>query len=188
MWSMPLKWFNIDTQRLNNVVKIVGQKNVDALKLAQFHIKADMQKFGERVKEQLTNMVKAVESIKTVIDSSVHSPLAKHEMKAILLAYQEKVKLPNYIIEQIMKAVKEKTVWGFSNAISWVRTHGDFKDFRICKPVEDRPLTRTLENIAGEVLSLTPTINDFHKKVGEFTLDNLLPKKEEAVVLATVPS
>lgn len=185
MWEIPLKWFNIDTQRLNNVVKVVGQQNVDALKLAQFHIKADMQKFKSRVKEQLAGMVKAVEAIKTVIDDSVHSPLSRKEMEAILTAYKDKVKLPNYIIEQIMAHIEEETVWGFSQAVSWVRTHGDFKAFRICKPIEDRPLTRTLENIAGEVLSLTPTINDFHDKVGKFTLDNLVPK-EEAVATATV--
>jgi hypothetical protein len=187
MWSLPLKWFNIDTQRLNNITSMIGAEKVQTLKMAQFHIKPNMEKFQAEVTDQLAGMVKAVEAIKVVINKSVQSPLSKSEMRAILTAYQNKMNLPNYIIKQILDNVKEETVWAFSNAISWVRTHGDFKQFRICKPVEDRPLTRSLENIAGEVLSLTPTINDFHGKVGEITLDRLvLPKQEqEAVVQAT---
>jgi len=126
-------------------------------------------------------LAKSVEAIKTVIDKSIHSPLAKAEMKAILEAYAVKTQLPKYVIEQIMANIDEETVWGLSQAISWVRTHGEFKDFKICKPVEERDLTQKLENIAGEVLSLTPTINDFHKKVGEITLERL--KKMKNVVL-----
>jgi hypothetical protein len=186
MWSVPLKWFNIDTQRLNNIASMIGAEQVQTLKMAQFHIKPNLERFQGEVTEQLEGMVKAVEAIKVVINKSVHSPLSKSEMRAILTAYQNKVNLPDYIIKQIMDNVREETVWGFSNAISWVRTHGEFKQFRICKDIEDRPLTRTLENIAGEVLSLTPTINDFHQKVGEITLDRLVPKEEqEAVVQAT---
>jgi hypothetical protein len=184
MWSVPLQWFGINTQRLNNIAKVIGNEQVQALKLAQFHISPNMEKFAGNVKEQLATMVKSVEALKVVIDKSVHSALDKSEMRAILTAYQNKVNLPNYIIKQIMEHVEEETVWAFSNAISWVRTHGDFKQFRICKPIEDRPLTKTLENIAGEILSLTPTLNDFHKRVGKITLNRLVPQKE-AVVQAT---
>lgn len=42
------------------------------------------------------------------------------------------------------------------------------------KSVEDRDLTWRLEKIAGEVLSLTPTINDIHKKHGDITLEFLV--------------
>jgi hypothetical protein len=72
----------------------------------------------------------------------------------------------------------EETIWGFSNAVSWVRTHGDFKftnsSHPMFKSVEDRDLTWRLEKIAGEVLSLTPTINDIHKKHGDITLEFLV--------------
>ena len=77
-----------------------------------------------------------------------------------------------------MKHVEDETVWGFSQAVSWVRTHGDFKFVAsanaMFKSVEDRDLTWRLENIAGEVLGLTPTIIDIHKKFGEITLDFLV--------------
>jgi hypothetical protein len=179
MWSVPLQFFGIDTQRLKTTAKVLGAEKVKALALSQFHIKPDMGKFKAEVREQLEEMVPALEAMQVIIDESIHSPLNRTEMEAILHAYQTKVQLPKYIVEQIMKQLKEETIWGFSQAISWVRTHGEFKQFRICKPIEDRPLTRTLENIAGEVLSLTPTINDFHAKVGEITLKRLLPKEQE---------
>lgn len=177
MWQMPLNFFGINTKRLDNIYKVLGQENVEALKLAQYHIRPDMAKFAEKVKTQLATMVKAVEAMQVVIDKSIHSPLKRAEMEAILEAYSEKANLPNYVVKQILEHIEEETVWGFSQAVSWVRTHGEFKQFRICKPVEDRELTRKLENIAGEVLSLTPTINDFHKKVGDITLEKLLPKE-----------
>jgi len=177
MWQVPLKWFNIDTQRLDNIVKAVGAENVQNLNMLQLHFKTDMADFEEKVGEQVAQLAKSVEAIKTVIDKSIYSPLKKSEMEAILLAYQEKTNLPKYVVEQIVKAVEEETVWGFSQAISYVRTHGEFKDFKCCRPVEERDLTQKLENIAGEVLSLTPTINDFHKKVGDITYERLVPKE-----------
>lgn len=128
-------------------------------------------------------LVKSMKGISVVIDQSIHSPLSKAEMQNILEAYQTKSKsfLPNYIVEQIMKHVDEETVWGFSNAVSWVRTHGDFKftdsQDPMFKPIEDRDLTWRLESIAGEVLSLTPTINDIHKTHGEMTLEFLIGKE-----------
>lgn len=178
MWELPLKWFNIDVERLDNIYKVLGEEQVEALKLAQFHIKPNLESFKQNVKEQLAKMVKSVEALQPIIDQSIHSPLNKQEMEAILTAYEARVHLPKYIVKQILEHVEEETVWGFSQAISWVRTHGKFKMFRICKPIEDRQLTKTLENIAGEVLSLTPTINDFHEKVGDITLERLLPKEK----------
>ena len=177
MWEVPLQWFDIDVERLDNIVKAIGSENVQNLNMLQLHFKTDMAEFERKVSDQVANLAKSVEAIKTVIDESIHSALSIGEMASILEAYRVKAKLPKYIIEQILAHVEEETVWGFSQAVSWVRTHGDFKDFKICKPVEERPLTQKLENIAGEVLSLTPTINDFHKKVGEITLERLLPKE-----------
>jgi len=184
MWQAPLQFFKIDASRLDNIYKVLGAENVEALKLAQFHINPDMQKFSEEVKTQLKSMVKAMKKMRVVIDQSINSPLSFSEMAAILEAYSRKAGIPEYVVEQIMNHAKEmgqETIWGFSNAVSWVRTHGEFKNFAICKPVEDRELTRKLENIAGEVLSLTPTINDIHKRVGEITLERLLPAESKEI-------
>jgi len=184
MWQAPLQFFKIDATRLDNIYKVLGAENVEALKLAQFHINPDMQKFAEEVKTQLKSMVKAMKKMRVVIDQSINSPLAFSEMAAILEAYSRKAGIPEYVVKQIMEHAKEmgqQTIWGFSNAVSWVRTHGEFKNFAICKPVEDRDLTRKLENIAGEVLSLTPTINDIHKRVGEITLERLLPGESKEI-------
>ena len=184
MWEAPVQFFGIDVKRLDNIYKVVGAENVKMLKLAQFHINPDLEKFGEQVKTQLEGMVRAMEKMQVVIDDSIYSPLKLSEMEAILEAYRRKAGLPKYIIRQILDYVVAmgpnfETVWGFSNAVSWVRTHGEFKNFAICKPREDRELTRKLENIAGEVLSLTPTINDFHDKYGDITLEKLLPNEKD---------
>jgi len=183
MWMAPLQFFGIDTRRMDNIYKVLGAENVENLKLAQFHISPDMEEFAKEVKGQLKGMVKSMKKMKVVIDESIHSPLSRKEMEAILEAYRRKLNLPKYVIEQILDQVRAETVWGFSQAVSWVRTHGEFKEFKICKPVEDRDLTRKLENMAGEVLSLTPTINDLHRKVGEITLEKLLPGESVEVLV-----
>jgi len=131
-------------------------------------------------------MVKAMAKMQVIIDESIHSPLSWDEMEAILEAYRRKAGLPKYIAEQILEHVEEATVWGFSQAVSYVRTHGHFKEFKICKDVEDRELTRKLENIAGEVLSLTPTINAFHEKVGDITIEKLLPGEEKEILVSQI--
>jgi len=128
-----------------------------------------------------------MQKIVPVIETSIHSELTKPEMQNILLAYQSKAKafLPEYIIEQIMDHVEDETIWGFSQAVSYVRTHGQFKFTNstnaMFKPVEDRDMTWKLENIAGEVLSLTPTIIDIHKK-HTITLEFLVGAEKAAEI------
>jgi hypothetical protein len=113
---------------------------------------------------KMKSMAKVVEKhMIPVIEESRKVQLTKKEMKAILDAYAEKVHLPEYIIEQILDSVEENTVWGFSNAVSWTRTHGQFDERRSQLPREQRPLTQILENIAGEVLSITRTIAKLKK-------------------------
>ena len=189
MWQAPLNFFGISTKRLDSIYKVLGEENVKALQLAQFHINPDMKEFEHEVKTQMKAMVKSLEKMKVVIDQSINSPLKVSEMEAILEAYSRKVGIPEYVRKQVLAKVKEmgyETVWGFSQAVSWVRTHGDFKNFSICKPVEERDLTRNLENISGEVLSLTPTINDFHAKVGEIILEKLLPGEAKEIQVRVV--
>lgn len=184
MWQVPQQFFNIEVKRLNNIVKYLGAENVENINLLQFHLKGSSEELKEELHEGIAKLVKAMEKITPVIDKSIHSPLSKAEMENILLAYQTRSKsyLPDYIVEQILEHVEEETVWGFSQAVSWVRTHGKFKftesTHPMFKDVEDRELTWRLEAIAGEVLSLTPTINDIHKKYGEITLEFLVGEEK----------
>jgi hypothetical protein len=188
MWQFPEQFFNVPMKRLDSIAKIVGAEGIKDVAMLQLHLKPDMEAFKTELKTGLANMIKTMEKIQPVIDKSIHSPLSRLEMENILLAYQTKSKsyIPEYVMEQILKHVDEETVWGFSQAVSWVRTHGDFKfvssSNAMFKPVEERDLTWRLENIAGEVLSLTPTINDIHKKHGEITLEFLVgPEQAEAI-------
>jgi hypothetical protein len=184
MWQVPQQFFNLDIKRLDNIVKYVGAENVENINLLQFHLKGSSEELKQELSEGIAKLIKAMEKITPVIDKSIHSPLSRAEMENILLAYQSRARsfLPDYIIEQILEHVEEETVWGFSQAVSWVRTHGKFKftesTHPMFKDVEDRELTWRLEQIAGEVLSLTPTINDIHKKFGEITLEFLVGEEK----------
>jgi len=107
-------------------------------------------------------------------------------MKAILEAYKQNVELPDYIVNQIVENIPRdekgnpiETIWSFSNAISYVRTHGELKVTKRSLPREHRSLTFKLDRIAAEIISLTPTIIDLKSKVGEITKEILLkPPKE----------
>lgn len=184
MWQFPQQFFKIDLKELRTIQKVIGAENVENIQMLQFHLKPDMEQFQKDLTSGISKMIKSMAKVTVVIDKSIKSPLNRNEMQNILWAYQSKSKsyLPDYIIEQIMKAIEEETVWGFSQAVSWVRTHGNFKftdsTNAMFKTVEDRDLTWRLENIAGEVLSLTPTINDIHKQGGEITLEFLVGDEE----------
>jgi hypothetical protein len=188
MWQFPEQFFKVPMKRLDSIAKIVGQEQVKNIAMMQFHIKPDMEAFKEELKTGLAGMIRTMEKIQPVIDKSIHSPLSKVEMERILLAYQTRGKsyIPDYIVEQVMAHVDEETVWGFSQAVSWVRTHGDFKFVpstnAMFKPVEERDLTWRLENVAGEVLSLTLTINDIHKKHGQITLEFLVGEEQAKTI------
>jgi hypothetical protein len=184
MWQFPQQFFNVDMKRINSIVKLVGAENIKDVSMLQFHIKPDMDAFKAELSEGLKSMIKTMEKIQPIFDKSIQSPLKKKEMENILLAYQTRGTsyLPDYIVEQVLKHVEDETIWGFSQAVSWVRTHGEFKftlsSNPMFKPLEDRDLVWRLENIAGEVLSLTPAINDIRKKRGEITLEFLVGEEK----------
>ena len=188
MWQFPEQFFKVDVKRLNNIVKIIGAENVKNFSLAQFHLKPDLEEFKKHLETGINNMVEAMKKVTPVIDKSIHSPLRRAEMENILRAYQTKGNsyVPDYVVDMIMEHVEDETVWGFSQAVSWCRTHGQYKFSSSTHPMfkerEDKDLTWRLENIAGEVLSLTPTINDIHKKHGPMTLDFLVGKEKAAEV------
>jgi hypothetical protein len=192
MWQFPERFFNINMKKLNSMIKILGVENVKNIELMQMHLRPDMDEFKAEVKLEIESMIKAMEKIVPVIETSIHSKLSKIEMTDILLAYQSKAKayLPEYIMGQILDNVQDETVWGFSQAVSFVRTHGAFKfvnsSNKMFKGVEDRDMTWKLENIAGEVLSLTPTIIDIHKKHGDITLDFLVGAEKAAEIRKAV--
>jgi hypothetical protein len=157
MWSVPLQFFGLKTERLG-----MKESEETQLNMMELHLKSTAENMDEieaLLATKMKGMAKTVEKhMIPVIEESRKVALTKKEMKAILEAYAEKVHLPEYIIEQILDSVEESTVWGFSNAVSWCRTHGQFDERRSQLLREQRPLTQILENIAGEVLSLTPTL------------------------------
>ena len=173
-WGITTKWFSIEVRRLSNVVELVGLDKLEGFFMKAIHITST--EFSiENLKYQFEKVRDSTKAIIPIINQSVHEPLEKSEMQAILLAYQYNVNLPEYITEEIMDAVREETVWGFSNAISCVRTHSPYK--RIKLPREQTGLTYKLDNIAAEVLSLTPTIKEIKEKVGKIDIETLLRPK-----------
>jgi len=172
LWQIPTKMFEVDVERLHG--------HGEELLIKKIHIKDTGDHFDavtEEILSGLDKLIVAMEGYLQRVNDSVKLKLTKKEMSAILEAYAKKVGLPKYIQEQIMANVKERTVWGFSNALSYVRTHGNFKESKRTKNLEDRRLVQKLENIAGEVISLTPTIANLKKKVGKITLEVLIPSK-----------
>jgi len=172
MWSVPLQFFGLRTERLG-----MKESEETQLNMMELHLKSTAENMDEieaLLATKMKGMAKVVEKhMIPVIEESRRVQLTKKEMKAILEAYAEKVHLPEYIIEQILDNVEENTVWGFSNAVSWCRTHGQFDERRSQLPREQRPLTQILENIAGEVLSLTPTL----KKLKDVLPDKTITQK-----------
>jgi len=162
MWLVPLQFFGVKTERL-------GMKETEEtqMNMLELHLKSTAEGMDEieaLLATKMKGMAKIVEKhMIPIIEESRKVALNKKEMKAILEAYAEKVHLPEYIIEQILDSVEENTVWGFSNAVSYCRTHGQFDERRSQLPREQRPLTQILENIAGEVLSITRTIAKLKK-------------------------
>jgi len=146
------------------------------LSMMEIHLTSTVDNFAQVQKELETKMTKLAKAAKTtflpLIKESRKVKLTKKEMQAILDAYATRVALPKYIIKQILDNVEENTVWGFSQAISWVRTHGQLDERRAQLPREERGITKTLENISGEVISITPTII----KIKQLLKNNIITK------------
>jgi hypothetical protein len=180
LWQVPVQLFGAEKEKLTTIYNIIGEDKAKNLAFRLVHITATGKLDKEKFKEDLKKFVESVEAIRIVIDKAVESPLSKAEMKAILDAYDKKVKLAKYIKEQIMNNVQEETVWGFVQAISMVRTHGQLK-LKGDKDPEFSGIVRKLENIAGEVLSLCPAIASIKKQVGTITLETLIPQSAPSI-------
>lgn len=173
-WGLTTRWFHIETRRLKNIIDLVGVDKLEGLFMKAIHITRTEIDYDQLV-YQLKTVKMTTEAITPIINQSVHEPLLKEEMKAILLAYSYTVGIPNYIMDAIMTIVPEETIWGLSNAISFVRTHHEYKRTKL--PREETQLTYKLDNMAGEILSLTPTIKEIKEKVGKITIDTLMRPK-----------
>ena len=94
----------------------------------------------------------------------------------------------SYVINAIMAKFTgdaDLTVWGFSQAISYVRTHGEIRGR---KGREQKELTWVLERLAGEILSIAKILQDFHAKAGPITYAKLLghPRAQECLTCETI--
>jgi len=173
LWTVPTQLFEVKELRLRSLYDIIGAETVKSLQVREIHVKGGVTIDIEEFKKSLQGFTKALEKIQVVFNDAVKASLSREEMNAILDAYDEKVGVPKYVRKMIMDNVKEETIWGFSQAISWVRTHGKLRGKG---DRERRSLTQKLGNMAAEVLSLTPAIIDLKQKVGEITTDILLGK------------
>lgn len=185
LWQEPLRFFNIPVKRIHNEIE-GGELTVNPLNMFEIHVKntaVGIEDVKKQIAERLPEIVRAVkEYLPVFINKSKNVELTYDEMKNILTAYQEKVHLPQYAVDQIMavaKWQKDETVWGFSNAVSWVRTHGEFRTGKY--ELNDRTLVRSLESIAGEIYSLTPTIQRLKELVGKIEIETLTDPKKETV-------
>lgn len=128
----------------------------------------------------------AEQLITPLIERGLQTSLSKEEMGEILNCYQAKKGLPEYIVDMILDSVEGETVWGFSQAVSWVRTHEELKG-------RGTRMRGVLEKIAGEIYSLTPTIQNFHDQHGPITYEKLLgaesnPYRKKSVDVVATPS
>jgi hypothetical protein len=185
VWTVPQTLFNVKGKRLHDLASEIGADTVGILTGRNIHT---LNKAGidvENFQAYVNGLMKAVPAMNRVIEDSIHTPLKKPEMTAILAAYGEKVGLPRYLQKDIMDEVEEETVWGLSQAVSYVRTHNEYRGIVDSKgePMHDREdvrITRVLENIAGEVYSISPMIKDLQSKEGEITYKvlGIKPPKE----------
>jgi len=181
MWMVPLEVFGLKCERLPGS----QMKDVQDLSMMEIHLTSTVDNFKQVETELKEKMVKLEKAAKTtfipLIKESRRVELTPQEMEAILKAYAQKVALPEYIIKQILANVEENTVWGFSQAISFVRTHGQLDERRAQLPREERGITKILENIAGEVISITPTIVKLKKLLKNNVITEQVLTKPQSV-------
>jgi hypothetical protein len=186
LWTPVKSWFNLNPKRIYSPIKTFladlesGEEvTIPEIGMSSYdiHIKStDLN--PEAFIDVLTRVKNFSENVvtKTIVEPSLSTPMDRAEMLEILDAYSSKVGLASYVKEAIMEAVEENTVWGFSQAVSFVRTHGELRGLDNSNR-DDLKLARKLENIAGEILSLAITIGEFHAKEGAFTYEKLTKEK-----------
>lgn len=189
LWQEPLAFFNVPVVRLHESIDKALVKSLNMQEVHLTNTAQGLEELEQQVRETLPQMKKAIEEyIPKFITASKEVALTVKEMDAILEAYSVKVQLPQYIRAQIIEIAKwqkQFNVWGFSNAVSWVRTHGEIRKSK--NDHENHSVVRNLESVAGEILSLTPTIKALKEKVGTITLKTLIKPQKETVVAMEAP-
>lgn len=187
LWSPVLSLFDIKDE------KILRIPNHDVINTRHVHMRGTFsnEESIEELAQNLLTLKAGVIELNKAIENSKHIPLSYKEMEAILDAYDEKVHLPKYSKLDILDRAKwqdSETVYAFSQAISWIRTHGELRQKKTESDREFLTLTKKLENMAGEIYFLSPTIQSFHEQIGEITFDKLIlkPKRvKKAITVAT---
>jgi len=189
VWIVPLQMFGIKAVRINEwaakeleiIVPGVNIRGVDqGFGTHEIHMTGnripDINELIAKLKKVLEDLVDYSPVIEALVEKSLKTSLSRQEMEDILVAYAVKKQIPKYMVDNIMASVAEETVWGFSQAVSWVRTHGEIKSRS--KSREEQNMTRILESIAGEVYCLAPTIAKFHNEQGAITYEKLTGEKD----------
>jgi len=176
-WFRPAKFFGID---LNKMPIPEPYRKLDDLSAKAVHVQGtEIQK--DDIKTAIKTIMDSADIIDPIIEDAMNVRLDKKEMEAILSAYEETVGLPKYLKEMIMENVEDMDLWGLSNAVSWVRTHGELKKGQV-ENREERPIISRLENIAGELMTLGPAVREIKKRIpGHKITADILLKPEEAL-------
>lgn len=165
-WSGVSRMANIDVER-------VGKAPVHKeFALREVHTNGE-DKF-EELPAKLTELNKELANLDTEVEQALNEPLKRDEMQAILVAYNANDRLPGYAIELVLGHVEHESVWGISQALSWVGTHEKLRG-----KAENKQLADDLAKISGEMLSLSPFINALHGEFGAITEELLFNPPEK---------
>jgi hypothetical protein len=168
-------FFKVDVANLSQV------KRMPSLGFRAIHTEAGKDKLSkENVITILKDQRTKIEESAKLIDEYVYAPLSDTEIKTFIGVYSAKFKLPKYVADDIKHLLKEKTIWGLSNAFSFFRTHCEYKS-----PKKDREvvgLTKSLEFIAGELIAASPLIVALQKQNnGQVTKKVLFPNSPDGI-------
>lgn len=180
-WQRTADFFNVSIERTHSHHGVPLSEEFEAvlnqLNMRKIHIRSIEIKKDELI-SPLQQILAGAQNIDLLIEESLKVPLMKDEMDVIIKTYRDVLGLPDYVTKAILANVQEQTVWGFSNAISWVRTHTELKTRKNTQPFTSK-LAWKLERIAGEMISVAPTIQILREKHGPITHELLIkPPKE----------
>ena len=176
IWDIPTKWLGIPIEKLPSVERVEGLDKMNFIRMRKIHTKGTKID-PEYLENQLREVKENMKNIKIFLDESVKTELDYDEMEQILQCYVIRGKISKKVKKLIMDvAVKqgEESIWGLSNAVSYVRTHLYTKLNTRAKDPYFAPICQNLELIAGELLVLAPTIRKIKEKVGKLTVEKIL--------------
>lgn len=164
-------WMGVPMTHLYSLEQMAGLQNVFEIHV----LKTELTK--EMFIEKFQALKDIAPKMQEYIQETIKTPLSRDEMRQILYSYATKKRIPKYVIDLVMESVVSETVWGFSQALSYVRTHAELKT-RGDMSREELRMVDILENIAGEIYWLAPTVAAFHEKHGRGIMyEDLIGKK-----------